>query len=553
MIKTKIAGILKDAIERCKQNGVFPPDADVEPAIEVPREEEHGDYSSNVAFLLAKKVRKRPEEIARSLIENMRADDLCDRVELASKGFINFYIRSHVYGSVLKEIFEHGTAVLLPDVGKGERVLIEFVSANPTGPLHIGHGRGAAVGDVLARMLEITGYSVVKEYYVNDAGRQIETLGKSVYLRWKQLKGEEVEYPKDLYQGDYVREIAQLLLSENAMVVPEDQEQAISSMARFASNLVMDGIRNDLENFGVYFDNYYRESLLYDSGLVDHIIGILKERDCLYEEDGALWFRMKDMGDEKDRVIVRSNGEKTYFASDIAYHWEKYDRGFQTLIDIWGSDHHGYIPRMKASLEALGKRGEGLKPLLIQFVTLLKDGKPVGMSTRSGEFTTLREVVDEVGRDVARFFFLMRKSDAHLEFDLDLAKKTSNENPVYYVQYAHARIESVFRNAKEDGIDVENLDGAGLDLLTSKEEISLMKGILRFRDVLEGGAKSLEPHRVTFYLMDLVGMFHSYYNKTRVLKNEPTLTRARLLLLKVLQEVIRKGLDILGISAPEKM
>lgn len=553
MIKKKIAGILKDAIERCKQNEVFPPDVEVEPAIEVPREEEHGDYSSNVAFLLAKKVRKRPEEIARNLIENMRADDLCDRVELASKGFINFYVRGHVYGSVLREIFEQGTTVLLPDVGKGERVLIEFVSANPTGPLHIGHGRGAAVGDVLARMLEITGYSVVKEYYVNDAGRQIETLGKSVYLRWKQLQGEGVEYPTDLYQGDYVKEIAQLLLSEKAIVIPDNQEQAISFMARFASNLVMDGIKNDLENFGVYFDNYYRESLLYDSGLVDRIIGILKERDCLYEEDGALWFRMKDMGDEKDRVIVRSNGEKTYFASDIAYHWEKYDRGFQTLIDIWGSDHHGYIPRMKASLEALGKRGEGLKPILIQFVTLLKDGKPVGMSTRSGEFTTLREVVDEVGRDVARFFFLMRKSDAHLEFDLDLAKKTSNENPVYYVQYAHARIESVFRNAEQDGIDVENLDGASLDLLTSKEEISLMKGILRFRDVLEGGAKSCEPHRLTFYLMDLVGMFHSYYNKTRVLKNEPALTQARLLLLKVLQEVIRKGLDILGISAPEKM
>ncbi|HAR95478.1 MAG TPA: arginine--tRNA ligase [Deltaproteobacteria bacterium] len=553
MIKRRIAGILKDAIERCKQGGVFPPDVDVEPVIEVPREEEHGDYSSNVAFLLAKKVRRRPEEIARNLIDNMRADDLCDRVELASKGFINFYVRSRVYGSALKEIFEQGTGVLLPDVGKGERVLIEFVSANPTGPLHIGHGRGAAVGDVLARMLDITGYSVVKEYYVNDAGRQIETLGKSVYLRWKQLRGEEVEYPKDLYQGDYVTEIAQLLLSESTMVIPEDQEQAISFMARFASNLVMDGIRGDLENFGVYFDNYYRESLLFENGLVDRIIGILRERNCLYEEDGALWFRMKDMGDEKDRVIVRSNGEKTYFASDIAYHWEKYDRGFQTLIDIWGSDHHGYIPRMKASLEALGQRGEGLKPILIQFVTLLKDGKPVGMSTRSGEFTTLREVVDEVGRDVARFFFLMRKSDAHLEFDLDLAKKTSNENPVYYVQYAHARIESVFRNAKQDGIDIENLDGADLDLLTSKEEISLMKGILRFRDVLEGGAKSLEPHRVTFYLMDLVGMFHSYYNKTRVLKNELRLTQARLLLLRVLQGVIRKGLDILGISAPEKM
>jgi arginyl-tRNA synthetase len=553
MIKRKITGILKDAVERCKENGLFPPDVKVESVIEVPRDEEHGDYSSNVAFLLAKQVRKKPEDIARSLIENMKTENVCDRIELASKGFINFYVKSDVYGSVLKEIFEQGVGVLLPDVGKGERVLIEFVSANPTGPLHIGHGRGAAVGDVLAKLLERTGYSVVKEYYVNDAGRQIETLGKSVYLRWKALQGEEIEYPKDLYQGDYVKEIAQLLLSKGTVEIPDDQEQAIGVMARFASDLVMDGIRDDLENFGVHFDNYYRESLLYDKGLVDHVIGILKERDCLYEEDGALWFRMQNMGDEKDRVIVRSNGEKTYFASDIAYHWEKYDRGFQTLIDIWGSDHHGYIPRMKASLQALGKSGDGLKPILIQFVTLLKEGKPVGMSTRSGEFTTLREVVDEVGRDVARFFFLMRKSDAHLEFDLDLAKKTSNENPVYYVQYAHARIESVFRNAQQDGIDIECLDGSNLGLLDSREEIALMKGILRFRDVLEGGARSFEPHRITFYLVDLVGMFHSYYNKTRVLKNEPALTQARLLLLKVLQQVIRSGLDILGISAPEKM
>jgi arginyl-tRNA synthetase len=553
MIKKRIAGILKDAVERCKRNEIFPPDVEVEPAIEVPREEEHGDYSSNLAFVLAKKVKQKPEDIARSLIENMRADDVCDKVELASRGFINFYVRNHVHGSALKEIFDRGIGALFPDVGKGERVIIEFVSANPTGPLHIGHGRGAAVGDVLARMLERTGYSVTKEYYVNDAGRQIETLGRSVYLRWKQLQGEDVEYPDNLYQGEYVKDIAQLLLSDSAIAIADDQDEAIGFMARYASDLVMEGIKKDLEDFGVFFDSYYRESLLYEKGLVDHIIGVLKERDCLYEEDGALWFRMRDLGDEKDRVIVRSNGEKTYFASDIAYHWEKYDRGFQTLIDIWGSDHHGYIPRMKASLEALGKSGEDLKPILIQFVTLLKEGKPVGMSTRSGEFTTLQEVVNEVGRDVARFFFLMRKSDAHLEFDLDLAKKTSNENPVYYVQYAHARIQSVFRNAKEDGIDIDNLDASNIDLLNSKEETNLIKGILRFYDVLEGGARSLEPHRLTFYLMDLVGMFHSYYNKTRILKNEPALTQVRLLLLKVLQDVIRSGLEIVGVSAPEKM
>lgn len=553
MIKKRIATILKEGVERCKEKGILPPDVEVEPAIEAPREEEHGDYSSNLAFFLAKKARRKPEEIARALIESMRFDDLCDRVEVASKGFINFFVRSSVYSSALKEVFDQGTEVLLPDVGRGERVIIEFVSANPTGPLHIGHGRGAAVGDVLARMLQKTGYSVTKEYYVNDAGRQIETLGRSVYLRWRQLKGETVEYPENLYQGEYVKDIAQQLLSDATIVIPGDEDQAIEFMARYASDLVMDGIKKDLEGFGVFFDNYYQESLLFKHGMVDHTIGLLRERGYLYEEDGALWFRTQDLGDEKDRVVVRSNGEKTYFASDIAYHWEKYDRGFQTLIDVWGSDHHGYIPRLKASLEALGMSGEGLRPILIQFVTLLKEGKPVGMSTRSGEFTTLREVVDEVGRDVARFFFLMRKSDAHLEFDLDLAKTTSNENPVYYVQYAHARIESVFRNARQDGIEIDRLDPSNIDLLNSKEETILIKTILHYHDVLEGGARSLEPHRLTFYLMDLVGMFHSYYNKTRILKNEPALTQVRLILLRVLQDVIRSGLDILGVSAPERM
>jgi arginyl-tRNA synthetase len=416
----------------------------------------------------------------------------------------------------------------------------------------VGHGRGAAVGDVLANLLRKAGFDVVTEYYVNDAGRQIETLGRSVYLRWKEIRGEGVEYPENLYQGAYIKEIAGRMIAEG-LFIPEEEPEAVRFMARYAAEVVLAGIRKDLEDFGVRFDNFYHERTLFEEGYVDGAIEMLKNAGYLYEQEGALWFKMAEKGDEKDRVIIKSDGEKTYFASDIAYHSQKFARKFDILIDIWGSDHHGYIPRLKASIEALGKDKESLKVILIQFVTLLRDGKPVGMSTRAGQFTTLREVMDEVGRDASRFFFLMRKSDAHLEFDLDLAKKTSNENPVYYVQYAHARIESIFRLAREEGIDLAKGSEADVSLLVLPEETELIKGILRFYTVIEGGARGLEPHRLTFYLVELVGSFHSYYNKVRVLKNQMSLTKARLLLLSVLQQVIRSGLEMLGVSAPERM
>jgi arginyl-tRNA synthetase len=458
-----------------------------------------------------------------------------------------------VWRTLLKNISD-GNGTLYPDTGNGKKVLIEFVSANPTGPLHIGHGRGAAVGDVLANILEKTGYTVVKEYYINDAGKQIRTLGESTYLRWKELQGEAVEYPKDCYQGDYVKDLARYLL-DNKVDIPADEEQAISVMAQFSGSEILKGIQKDLEDFGVFFDNYYNESELFKKGVVNDTLDLLKKKGYAYEKDGALWFTTSKFEKDEDRVLIKSGGEKTYFTSDIAYHMDKFNRSFDVLIDIWGSDHHGYIPRLKASIQALGRDKESFRAILIQFVTLLKDGKPVGMSTRSGEFTTLQEVVNEVGKDAARFFFLTRKSDSHLEFDLDLAKKSSNENPVFYVQYAHARIASIFRNAKETGIDTgkESLNKADINLLTLNEEVNLIKGILGFYQVLEGSAKSLEPHRITFYLIDLVGRFHSYYNKTRVLGNEKELTLARLWLLHMLKTVIKNSLDILGVSAPEKM
>ncbi|MBA4390366.1 MAG: arginine--tRNA ligase [Syntrophus sp. (in: bacteria)] len=552
MIRKKIAEIISNACEVSKKQGILPENVNVNPSVEIPREEGFGDYSTNIAFLLAPIIKKSPSEVARILIEKINPGDICEKVDVAGKGFINFYLKNDVWRNLLKDVYTKGIGSLYPNVGEGKKVLIEFVSANPTGPLHIGHGRGAAVGDVLANILKSVGYIVSKEYYINDAGRQIKTLGESTYLRWKELQGEEVLYPKDCYQGDYVKDLAGQLI-ESKVEIPLDRDAAVSFMARFSSSEILKGIQQDLGDFGVVFDNYYNESTLFDRGVVETTLDLLKEKGYAYEKDGALWFTTSKFEKDEDRVLIKSGGEKTYFTSDIAYHMDKFNRSFDMLVDIWGSDHHGYIPRLKASIQALGHDKESFKALLIQFVTLLKDGKPAGMSTRSGQFTTLQEVVNEVGRDAARFFFLIRKSDAHLEFDLDLAKKSSNENPVFYVQYAHARIASIFRNAQSEGIGTDSFHGVDVTLLTLNEEINLIKGILHFYHVIEGSAKSLEPHRITFYLIDLVGRFHSYYNKTRVLGNTKELTLARLWLLSMLKEVIRNSLGILGVSAPEKM
>lgn len=552
MLRSIPAKIINDCIDGARSSGLIPADAKLNFIIETPREEGFGDYSTNVAFILAPHLRKKPIDVARQLIESMKGSGSCESVSVAGPGFINFSLKDDLWQQLLQRVALEGVRLLYPDVGSSRNVLIEFVSANPTGPLHIGHGRGAAVGDVLANLLERTGHRVGREYYINDAGRQIRTLGRSTYLRLGELRGETVDYPPDLYQGDYVREIARKVIDEN-VPVPEGEEEAVEFLASYASDFIMDCIKRDLNDFGVAFDRYFLESTLYESGIVDETLDILKGRGIAYERDGALWFKTSLYEKDDDRVLIKSDGQKTYFTSDIAYHLDKYKRSFDTLVDIWGSDHHGYIPRLRASVQALGRNKEDLRFILIQFVTLIKDGKPVGMSTRSGEFTTLREVMEEVGRDACRFYFLMRKSDAHLEFDLDLAKKTSNENPVYYVQYAHARIESIFRNAREVGIDTEKLDDADCALLAVKEELDLIRWITRYHGVLEGSARNLEPHRVTFYLIELVGRFHSYYNKTRVLGNDIGLVRARLLLLGVLRDVIRDGLGLIGVSAPVKM
>ncbi len=557
MIKPELEKRIKKASELLKKKGLLPGELNFEPHIETPREKDFGDYSTNLPFILSKILKRPPNQIAQMIKDHLDVEDICERTSVAGGGFLNFYLRDSFLKDCLFSLFLEGLHRFMPDVGKGKKVLLEFVSSNPTGPLHVGHGRCAAFGDALSRLLKKTGFDVTKEYYINDAGKQMEMLGESVYLRLKELSGERVDFPENLYKGEYVKEIAKELM-DRKVVLPEEKSESIKILARYASERIMGEIKEDLERFGVFFDSFKKESDLFGSGMVEETLSFLQESGYIYKKDGAVWFRTSLFENDEDRVLVKSDGEKTYFTSDIAYHREKFLRGYDLLINVWGSDHHGYVPRLKAALSAMNLDKEKLKIILIQFVTLLKDGRPVGMSTREGTYTTLRELVDEVGKDAARFFFLTRKSDAHLEFDLDLAKKKTNENPVYYVQYAHARIESILRCAKDQGFETgfledKKIEREILDLLVLDEEMELVKMIFRFFDTLEGAARNLEPHRLTYYLIDLAGKFHTYYNTTRVLQEDHKLTRARMVLVKTLKDALKEGLGILGVCAPEKM
>jgi arginyl-tRNA synthetase len=433
-------------------------------------------------------------------------------------------------------------------------VQVEFVSANPTGPLHIGHGRGAATGDAVASLLSAAGFDVQREYYINDAGNQMNTLGLSGLLRYKELLGEKIDFPETCYQGDYMKEIARDAVTkfgDRFLNVP--QEEGVAFFSKMGGDLILAGIDQDLQDFGIRFDNWFSEQSLFDEGKVKSAIEEMQAKGHIYEQDGALWFKTTAFGDDKDRVVVRSNGVTTYFASDIAYHRDKFARGFDWVIDVWGADHHGYVPRLKSVVQGLGRDAADLGIILVQLVSLLRDGVPVAMSTRSGEFVTLKEVVDEVGRDAARFFFLMRRSDSQLDFDLELAKRQSNDNPVYYVQYAHARIKSIFDTARERGV-APKFDGVKLELLQTPEDLSLIKKLSVYPEILEGAAVNFEPHRITYYLQELAGEFHSFYNKSRVITpEEPELTQARLFLLHCVAITLKNALTVLGISAPERM
>ena len=555
-MKNALKEIILAAATAAHEKGIFPSSDFCEVVLEEPKADSHGDLSTNMAMQMAKTQRMSPRKIAETLIDHL--DDkkgLIDRMEIAGPGFINFFIRPSAWYPALATIHKQDDQYGRCDLGKGTRIQIEFVSSNPTGPLHVGHGRGGAVGDSTANILSFCGYEVQKEYYINDSGRQIQTLGMSVYLRGKELLGETVDFPDTCYQGDYIRDLAgKLLEREGRGFFETDEAEAIMPCARYAAEKITEGMRADLVDFGVTFDQWFSEQSLYDSGKVEGDIRDFKEKGLIYEKDGALWFKTSDYGDEKDRVVVRQNGQTTYFASDITYHIDKFERGFHKVIDVWGADHHGYIPRMKAAVEASGYERDQFDVLLVQLVNLLRAGQPVAMSTRAGEFVTLADVVKEVGRDAARFIFLTRHYESSLDFDLELAKQKTNDNPVYYVQYVHARISSIHRKAESDRLDVSGFAPSDLSALETTEDIALIKALARYPEVVETAGALMEPHRITYYLMTLAAAFHTYYNRHRVLcEDDLKLTRARLYLISAVQKVIRNGLALLGVSAPDSM
>ena len=554
-MKKSLTELISDAVGRCMDKGLLR-SGEVPPLIlESPKDKHHGDYATNIAMVMTAREGKPPKEVARIIMSQLEDEDgIIEKAEIGGPGFINFYLKETVWYSILEEVEREGQQFGKGRIGKGRWVQVEFISANPTGPLHVGHGRGAAIGDALAKILDACGYRVFKEYYINDVGTQMNTLGQSVYLRYLSALGKDVEFPDYCYQGDYIAEIARKAVKERGEEYLHcSQEVSIQSLASFGADDILQGIRGDLDQFGVHFDGWFSEKELYREEKVPRAIEDLKKRGLAYEEDGALWLKTAQYGDEKDRVLVKASGETTYFASDVAYHKDKLDRGFEVLINVWGADHHGYVPRMKAALSAMGKDEAVLKIVLVQLVSLMRDGKPIAMSTRAGEFTTLRNVVEEVGRDAARFFFLMRRPDSQLDFDLELAKRQSSENPVYYVQYAHARISSIFREALNKDIALPRFEDVDVHLLVLPDELDLLRHLTAYPEVLEASALALEPHRIPFYLMELSSLFHSYYNKYRVISSEVELTKARLLLVRAIKEVIESALNVLGISAPEKM
>jgi arginyl-tRNA synthetase len=554
-MKQLLEHLIIQALTSAHENGLVTSPAFPDFVIEVPKNISHGDYSSNIAMVSAAIQKIPPRKIAESIIRHIQdTQGVIDHVDIAGPGFINFYLRPESWIRFLKRVPELGSRYGSENIGNGKKIQVEFVSSNPTGPLHVGHGRGAAVGDSVSNILSFCGYDVQKEYYINDSGRQINTLGRSVFLRYQELLGESVRFPDDCYQGDYIRDIAGRIMDmKGPDLLDQPDEKAVMFCARYAADLILEDMKQDLESFGVFFDRWFSEQGLYDSGKVADVIESFRNRNIIYEKDGALWFDTTSHGDEKDRVVVRNNGQTTYFASDIAYHYDKYDRGFEKVIDVWGADHHGYIPRVTAAIVSGGYRKEQFQVVLVQLVSLLRAGIPVAMSTRAGEFVTLRDVIQEVGRDAARFIFLTRSSDNTLEFDLELAKQKTNDNPVYYVQYVHARICSIVRKSIEMGISVIAPDDAALCLLNTPEDIALIKMMIKYPEIVRYSAELLEPHRITFYLMELAASFHAYYNRQRVLTDDIPLTIARLYLMKAVRQVIANGLSLLGVSAPESM
>ncbi|HMA85192.1 MAG TPA: arginine--tRNA ligase [Desulfosalsimonadaceae bacterium] len=555
-MKTKLKTMIKSAAEAAYKSGALNSDEFAPVEIEEPKAGAHGDLASNFAMLNAAGQKMAPRKIAESVVSHISdPEGIIEKTEIAGPGFINFFISKTAWHPVLHDIHAQNGHYGACDIGKGQKVQVEFVSANPTGPLHVGHGRGAVVGDTVAAILAFCGYDMFREYYINDSGKQIQTLGRSVYLRCLELAGQNINFPEDCYQGDYIYDIAKDLMEQKGdWLTSAPEEETLAYCAQYAAATILKGIRDDLALLGIRFDHWFSEQGLYDTDKVAAAIKQFQDEGLIYEKEGALWFKTESFGDEKDRVVVRQNGQTTYFASDIAYHKDKFDRGFDQLIDVWGADHHGYIPRISAAIKAAGKNDGQFHVILTQLVNLLRGGTPVAMSTRAGQFVTLREVIDEVGRDAVRFIFLTRHYESQLDFDLEVAKQKTNDNPVYYVQYVHARISSIFKKAKEEkGIASVTGDTASVSRLTEPEEIALIKHMARYPEIIQTAAQWTEPHRIAFYLMELAAAFHAYYNKHRVLIDDPQLADGRLYLVRAVQKIIRNGLGLLGVSAPDTM
>ncbi len=554
-MKQTVTDMLLQALGRAKEKGELKLEAQPVITLDTPREKSHGDFATTLALTLAKPESKSPRKIAEIIVSNITDQDgVLEKTEIAGPGFINFFFRQDRWKQTLFDIETEGARYGLADLGKGEKVLVEFVSANPTGPLHVGHGRGAAVGDALANLLDAVGYAVSREFYINDAGRQIRMLAHSLWAKYQQAQGHDVPFPEDGYHGDYIEELAREFIKVHGNAyVKRPFEECVAAFGDFGKEAMLADIRIDLEAFGVRFDTWFSENSLLQDNSVKRSLDELMESRNLYEQDGALWLRSTLFGDDKDRVVVKKDGSYTYLASDIAYHRNKLGRGFKTLVNIWGADHHGYIPRVQAVIQAFGHPKDSLHVLLVQLVAILRHGQPVPMSKRAGTFVALRDVIQDVGADAARFIFLTRRSDSHLDFDLDIAKEQSRENPVYYVQYAHARLASLMREAESRGIAVPGKDAVNLSLLDVEEEQNIIKALAKYPEVVEDAALAYEPHRLTFYLQDLAGLLHNYYFKHRVISEDAARTGAKLFLMKQVKTVIQSALTILGVNAPERM
>jgi arginyl-tRNA synthetase len=579
-MKTIVAQLLAKALADLPELADVSADLPVESTIERTRDASHGDFASNVAMRLAKPAKMNPREIANKIVEQIGDSDQVENVEIAGPGFINFQLSGAAYHGELHSILDLGENYGRQEAKQEPRILLEFVSANPTGPLHVGHGRHAAFGATVGNLLEATGYSVTREYYVNDAGRQMDILGVSVWLRWLESQGTDITFPDAGYRGDYIRDIAANIDTQGIVAtdsdkvrsdLPDSDKEAIiealiakaktelgddgfDSLRQQSLELIRADIEDDLAEFGITYDRWYSEQSLTKSNRINDALAVLEERGMLYKEEGATWFRATEFGDEKDRVVIRENGNKTYFASDIAYHFDKRERGFDHLIDILGADHHGYVSRVQGGLTAMGYAADDLEVELVQFVALYRGGMKMQMSTRSGEFDTLRQLRAEVGNDAARFFYVSRSNDQHLDFDLDIAKSESSDNPVYYIQYAHARIASVYRQLDERSLPYDAANGQdNLAQLTEVQEKTLMTMLSRYPEVVDLAAKNRAPQHLVHYLRDLANDFHTYYNAHAFIVDDAGLRDARIMLITATQIVIANGLGILGVSAPETM